>query len=486
MTEVTEFTWIDPDEMHLVGVPANGFAAPLLAKAAEALEEQDSYSADGMVKYVSAEARRKYADSGVAMDNGDFPIPDEGHLRSAIGHLGNYKGDKAKAKAHIIKRAKALGLTHLLPKDWNVSKAEKETAPDKSLPRSEAESQTEEVSEDVSEGCDPDNEDGGDLRHVAAEDETPAEGDGEGTTAPDKAVPRAEADSQTAQKDVGDGTGTTAPDAEGETERAEHEARTQTNEVAKDTPGSPEWEHKDVALGEKAERLVSQIGEVVQTLTEREKAEGGASKSARNFIAAVEHLATPTHINLLKEFADMSDTTELVKALDELGKARREKAAKKADAKKAEKREKKAAKAAKKAAQAADTESPELAKARAELAALQSRVEKMESEDAKRVVTDPSGIVTALRGGAEGAANVFKQLEDDLSAAKEAFEKNPSRANEARMQDAGKRLVSAKLIAQDTSRTADPSYVAASLRGIGFPLFRNDRPFHDPAVRDVR
>lgn len=438
MTEVTEFTWIDPDEMHLVGVPANGFAAPLLAKAAEALEEQDSYSADGMVKYVSAEARRKYADSGVAMDNGDFPIPDEGHLRSAIGHLGNYKGDKAKAKAHIIKRAKALGLTHLLPKDWNVSKAEKETAPDKSLPRSEAESQTEEVSEDVSEGCDPDNEDGGDLRHVAAEDERPSEGDGTGTTAPDRALPRGEAESQTqgAQKADGDGTGTTAPDADAETERAEHEARSQT-EKAQEAVGTTEPDNQSTTLH--------------------------------------------------KEIEDMTHD-ELTKLLDERDAARRaeKKARKEADAKKAEKREKKAAKAAKKAAQAADTESPELAKARAELAALQSRVEKMESEDAKHVVTDPSGIVTALRGGAEGAANVFKQLEDDLSAAKEAFEKNPSRANEARMQDAGKRLVSAKLIAQDTSRTADPSYVAASLRGIGFPLFRNDRPFHDPAVRDVR
>jgi hypothetical protein len=58
------------------------------------------------------------------MPNGDFPIPDEGHLRSAIGHLGNYTGDKTAAKAHIVSRARALGLTNLLPDDWGVAKAE--------------------------------------------------------------------------------------------------------------------------------------------------------------------------------------------------------------------------------------------------------------------------------------------------------------------------------------------------------------------------
>lgn len=71
-----------------------------------------------LFKYVTAADRRRYAKSGVAMANGDFPIPDVDHLRSAIGRLGNYKGDKAKAKKHIIARAKALGATNLLPDDW--------------------------------------------------------------------------------------------------------------------------------------------------------------------------------------------------------------------------------------------------------------------------------------------------------------------------------------------------------------------------------
>jgi hypothetical protein len=60
-------------------------------------------------KFVSAAQRREYAQSGIAMPNGDFPIPDEGHLTSAIGRLANYTGDKAAAKKHIMRRAKALG-----------------------------------------------------------------------------------------------------------------------------------------------------------------------------------------------------------------------------------------------------------------------------------------------------------------------------------------------------------------------------------------
>lgn len=63
------------------------------------------------VRFVSEGDRREMAKSGVAMSNGDFPIPDKGHLQSALGHIGNYKGDRAAAKAHIQKRAKALGVS---------------------------------------------------------------------------------------------------------------------------------------------------------------------------------------------------------------------------------------------------------------------------------------------------------------------------------------------------------------------------------------
>lgn len=88
--------------------------------------EPDGPVGDGadLSKAVSADQRKQYADSGVAMPNGDFPIPDEGHLRSAVGRLGNYQGDKAAAKKHIVKRARALGLVDALPDDWGVSKGD--------------------------------------------------------------------------------------------------------------------------------------------------------------------------------------------------------------------------------------------------------------------------------------------------------------------------------------------------------------------------
>lgn len=72
-------------------------------------------------KTVSAADRRRMGKTGVAMPNGDFPIPDEGHLKAAIGRLGNYTGDKAAAKKHIVARAHALGLDNLIPDDWTAT-----------------------------------------------------------------------------------------------------------------------------------------------------------------------------------------------------------------------------------------------------------------------------------------------------------------------------------------------------------------------------
>lgn len=93
-------------------------AKSVYAKLHKSAPEGELWPDGTLRKFVSAGQRKQYADSGVAMPNGDFPIPDKGHLKSAVGHYGGYKGDKAAAKKHIIKRAKALGLTSLLPDDW--------------------------------------------------------------------------------------------------------------------------------------------------------------------------------------------------------------------------------------------------------------------------------------------------------------------------------------------------------------------------------
>lgn len=65
----------------------------------------------------SADERKSAAKEGAALPDGSFPIKTKGDLANAIKAYGRAK-DKAAAKAHIIKRAKALGATDMLPKDW--------------------------------------------------------------------------------------------------------------------------------------------------------------------------------------------------------------------------------------------------------------------------------------------------------------------------------------------------------------------------------
>lgn len=62
--------------------------------------------------------RDKLADNGHALPDGSFPIENESDLKNAIQALGRAK-DKGRAKAHIEKRAKALGKTSLLPDGWH-------------------------------------------------------------------------------------------------------------------------------------------------------------------------------------------------------------------------------------------------------------------------------------------------------------------------------------------------------------------------------
>lgn len=61
--------------------------------------------------------RKKLAGSGGAMSDGSFPIENAGDLKNAIRLVGNAK-NPAVAKAWIIRRARALGLTGNLPDTW--------------------------------------------------------------------------------------------------------------------------------------------------------------------------------------------------------------------------------------------------------------------------------------------------------------------------------------------------------------------------------
>ena len=69
-------------------------------------------------KRVYTSARRaEYAKRGIAMSDGSYPIRDVGDLRNAIQAYGLGK-DRATAKKHIMKRARTLGRTDLIPANW--------------------------------------------------------------------------------------------------------------------------------------------------------------------------------------------------------------------------------------------------------------------------------------------------------------------------------------------------------------------------------
>lgn len=65
----------------------------------------------------STEQRRKLAEKGHALPDGSFPIVNKQDLRNAIQAYGR-ASNKKRAKRHIIKRARALNATDLLPDAW--------------------------------------------------------------------------------------------------------------------------------------------------------------------------------------------------------------------------------------------------------------------------------------------------------------------------------------------------------------------------------
>jgi len=69
----------------------------------------------------SDKKREQLADKGHALPDGSFPIQNVKDLHNAIQSIGRAK-NPAEAKAHIIRRAKALKAESALPEDWKVKK----------------------------------------------------------------------------------------------------------------------------------------------------------------------------------------------------------------------------------------------------------------------------------------------------------------------------------------------------------------------------
>ncbi|WP_329143441.1 hypothetical protein OIU91_05940 [Streptomyces sp. NBC_01456] len=67
----------------------------------------------------SASGRREAAADGAALPDGSYPIKTKADLRKAIKAVGRGGSDHDKIRAHVIKRAKALGLEAMVPSNWN-------------------------------------------------------------------------------------------------------------------------------------------------------------------------------------------------------------------------------------------------------------------------------------------------------------------------------------------------------------------------------
>ncbi|MET9073842.1 hypothetical protein ABZX95_17080 [Streptomyces sp. NPDC004232] len=111
------------------GEPAESAAARTpISESVEATVEPVTEEAPA--EAYSAKQKRQMAAKGQAMKNasGDpsYPIKSKADLRKAIRAVGRGGADHDKIRAHIIKRAKALGLTSMIPDTWKADGSMKE------------------------------------------------------------------------------------------------------------------------------------------------------------------------------------------------------------------------------------------------------------------------------------------------------------------------------------------------------------------------
>ena len=112
----TDNDWWSEDGEQLQPLPGQG-AGGLLGDTIRAIVRQELriLAAD---KYTQDD-RDRMAKSGHAMPDGSYPIEDEEDLDKAIRAVGRGGAEHDAIRRHIIKRAKALGLSERIPDNWN-------------------------------------------------------------------------------------------------------------------------------------------------------------------------------------------------------------------------------------------------------------------------------------------------------------------------------------------------------------------------------
>jgi hypothetical protein len=100
-----------------IGNPPDDWQAELGSDDLNDVGDDAEMSLADEFRQYEAEQRRVMARKGQALPDGSFPIADEEDLANAIRAIGRASDPEA-AKAHIKKRARALGKTDIIPADW--------------------------------------------------------------------------------------------------------------------------------------------------------------------------------------------------------------------------------------------------------------------------------------------------------------------------------------------------------------------------------
>jgi hypothetical protein len=91
-----------------------------MAKLSSRFDENVEYMDD--FAFISRRERKDLAEKGEALPDGSFPIRSEGDLKNAISSYGrSSKGDRARVRRHIIKRARQLKKGNLIPDNWKTA-----------------------------------------------------------------------------------------------------------------------------------------------------------------------------------------------------------------------------------------------------------------------------------------------------------------------------------------------------------------------------
>lgn len=113
--------WVRP---NAAGESTSGRTA--ISESAEATVEAITEVAPADEAGYTAKQRRQMAAKGQAMNNGGYPIANKKDLRKAIRAVGRGGADHDAIRRHVIKRAAALGLSSMIPDNWNKDGSMKE------------------------------------------------------------------------------------------------------------------------------------------------------------------------------------------------------------------------------------------------------------------------------------------------------------------------------------------------------------------------